>query len=977
MPQISAPDEKCLPIFHVIFPILWVLLLLCGPFTHADDAIQHIVLTPGQSIAPDAEVSGPIELETQSFILRFSAEAKPVSIKSLPEQQELLNTARLNEGFYLECVSGRIYFSKLLRRGDGRLVFKTANETQQIVVSVAELDRYLTFRLDEFIGIPAASPFTLHFGMEPDASVRVIGLDYMTTAQRALPVRWYWIWHRHPQDPLGGFALYRALSEDDEDETLLHIWANEGLPHPRIDEPWDLERARRWLKDWKDTFQDTSVLWCTVPKSEQELIDLLPHLKKADIREVHLMPWTWSSGRHHCEVNDRFFTAGREGFRNYVKLLADHGMRATIHYDFCGIPFNDPIFIGTKPDDGLSSWGVGELDLPIGESETTLSFRPASGTELPFMLEPFHYRVNPPALHCVSHFNFFRLGDEIIKVGAFKNTNAPVWILENCERGVGATNPASHSPGDRMTGLVAMFGSLFIPEANSGLFSRMTRELSDLVNECSLSHVEYDGVSPAYSANSQWMYRKFLGEAYSGFDHPVTLGTGYGEAPPFGYFEYEFNAVKRMQGHELGPRGDIGARIRTHHLSRPASTIDESHYRLSQVAAFNNRAFSLHFEMHYPAEWRNYGRFEEICTLIADWKAASRAMTEPQREQIRATLKPPNIRGYQSDTVWRLRREADQFKIFPSKNPLTRRHGDILWGVGGGEMGYVVPGLYGKPGESWELENPYAPQPPQFVIQVLTSVDPADPANIPLQPELAALKNPTETQVAAEGAALVFTAANPHATVLDNRPAASLYPSWERSLDLSRHRAIGMWLTGDNSGGVFVLRLPGNRDYAVPLNFMGRRYIEIPNGEAYWADAAWGGPMRSEAVRYDYKADWYKLGFGEIPAGATAQVSVEGLQALHESESELHNPVIQVNGGRLAVQGSIKSNHYLEYKGGATAVVYDPDWNRLAELPVAVDNYQMPTGWHTLSVTVEPQAPHPWLSIRFITEGEPMLVPAG
>jgi hypothetical protein len=61
---------------------------------------------------------------------------------------------------------------------------------------------------------------------------------------------------------------------------------------------------------------------------------------------------------------------------------------------------------------------------------------------------------------------------------------------------------------------------------------------------------------------------------------------------------------------------------------------------------------------------------------------------------------------------------------------------------------------------------------------------------------------------------------------------------------MSGHRAVGMWPTGDGSGAIYMLRLPGNRDYPVPINFQGRRYIEIPSGEAYWADAAWGGPAK-------------------------------------------------------------------------------------------------------------------------------------
>ena len=32
-----------------------------------------------------------------------------------------------------------------------------------------------------------------------------------------------------------------------EDDTLLRIWVDENLPHPKVDGPWTLDRARAWI----------------------------------------------------------------------------------------------------------------------------------------------------------------------------------------------------------------------------------------------------------------------------------------------------------------------------------------------------------------------------------------------------------------------------------------------------------------------------------------------------------------------------------------------------------------------------------------------------------------------------------------------------------------------------------------------------------------------------------------------------------
>jgi hypothetical protein len=83
------------------------------------------------------------------------------------------------------------------------------------------------------------------------------------------------------------------------------------------------------------------------------------------------------------------------------------------------------------------------------------------------------------------------------------------------------------------------------------------------------------------------------------------------------------------------------------------------------------------------------------------------------------------------------------------------------------------------------------------------------------------------------------------------------------------------------------------------------RCFEIPNGEAYWADAAWGGPQNSEAGRFSYQTDWFKLGFGKIPPRTSAKAKVEGLKALKEQPSELKNPTVRVEQGSLTIEGRV------------------------------------------------------------------------
>ena len=514
--------------------------------------VDKTILTAPKFDPAGQPLGGPVTFRCDEFELRFSAKAKPVSLKRLADGEELIRQGSVSEGFYLNSFKGRIPFESLSRREDGSYVVMTPNKTQRVIFTVQNRGKYLAFRMQGMHGIPASNNLTLHFEIHCDHNVvRAFGLDYMTEDWGSFPVTWRWIWHRGPGIPRGAFAMYLKNSDEDEDDKLLRIRVSENLPHPALESRWDEKTAKAWM-----------------------------------IR---------------------------------------------------------------------------------------------------------------------------------------------------------------------------------------------------------ISHVGYDGLSPCVWAMGEFAYRKWLGEAYVKFDHPMTYATGYGEARRWGHFEYRFNAVKKLRGKILGPRGDIGARIRTWHVSRPSSTIDEAQFRMSQPAAFNNPNFPLFTSVHYPSKWPEYGNFEAMCQLVKSWKTASRGMTDAQRQRILATLHEPMQRGFQSDIVWRLRDEGDAYRIYPSKNPLTRRSGDVRWGCQGGEAGYVEPGQYVKAGRTLELENPYQAQAPKFVIRVM--------------------------------------------------------PVWHRKVDMRNDRGIGMWVTGDGSGSLVVLRLPSIRDTSSNSISRARSTSKSPTAKC-------SGPARIGVARY-------------------------------------------------------------------------------------------------------------------------------
>ena len=106
------------------------------------------------------------------------------------------------------------------------------------------------------------------------------------------------------------------------------------------------------------------------------------------------------------------------------------------------------------------------------------------------------------------------------------------------------------------------------------------------------------------------------------------------------------------------------------------------------------------------------------------------------------------------------------------------------------------------------------------VGRVLPSVDAASPKNIDLLSKMQA------------GSTLQLCGSNPSATETWNETRLKAYTvaTAAAPLDLTHYQGIGMFVDGDGSGGTLVVRLTsGNvaRDYAVPLTFTGKQWIEV------------------------------------------------------------------------------------------------------------------------------------------------------
>ena len=951
------------------------------------------------------------ELSANTFTLSFDNDGRPAACHRTTDGAEFLQAGNGGQGFYLKSpYTAPVRLTKLSLQPDGRLSARSDDGTKEILLRVTHGQRHLALRIERVVGVPPERLEELHFEMNSDPRLRVLDLDYMTEANNGdygVRVAWPTFWHRSPQDPLGGFAIYEKTGDDDEDATLLRLWVEEKLPHPKVEGAWTVERARQWIEDWQRRFADRSQLMLA-GRSIAELREGVQFASRAGIKQIYLFTDTWRTDAFwpvtdlNWGVNRTVFPRGETDLRQFSDFVRNQGMYLALHYVSGGIGLRDPLYVGQKPDRRFASWGGGRLAREVGVADTTFIFQPAPG-------------VVPPAQHRPAYPGFFewnmlRVGDELVRIGEIEPGPDGAWTLKQCQRGQGLTKAAAHSIEEDVAGLLVAYGQNFVPDNESTLLSEIATNYAGLLNRCVVEHAEFDGAE-IHAHEGRWGYRKFATRIYEALDHPTTAHDS-GGTHPASWFEYRLNSSRRlMRGSCAYSHGNYSVPVALDTLSRPATTLLDAHFTLSQGNYGGALGISKPEPMFgvTPQVLKAHGLTDQFVEALKDWKEVSLLLTDEQRKLVNSTFASPKGAAARfnnhlcSPVVWVANKVDDHYEIVPTR-VLTRKTGDILWQIGQ-EHGAISPRQFIKPGEALSLENPDAAQPVQFIIHVLPAFNPqavaapaaagaapvkmtptdlftgdngaAKPAagivpaeNVLLQPASAqAIGADGLTSARLEGNALVLTASNSGDRA--QRETRNL-PSWNFAVDMTRRRGLGMWVTGDNSGALLLVEL-GQRDYVVPIDFNGRRYVEIPNGEVSWASGAWGWRMETKSTDYS-KVRRVKIGFGQLPPGAKATVKVEQLTALGEIPVVLQNPVVHIGPGHLRVHGNIASGQFLQYTGGDKATLYDENWHQCGEFPVEKNNYIMPAGEASVTVTSEQTEPTPWLDVQFITTGTPMIL---
>jgi hypothetical protein len=306
-------------------------------------------------LLPPLRAAEGIELSADSFTLPFASDGRPGACRRKTDSAELLHAGSGGQGFYLKtAATALVRLTDLSFQPDGRLSARSEDGAKEVLFRVARGRRHVALRIERVEGVPPERLETPHFEMNAGPSLRVLDLDYMTRADNlpeGVRVEWLEFWHRSPQDPLGGFTIYEKTADEDEDATLLRLWVEEKLPHPKVDGAWTEERARRWMADWQRRFADRSQL-ILAGRSIAELHEGVEFARRAGIRQIYLFTDTWRTDAFwpstdlNWAVNRTVFPRGETDLREFAEFVRSRGMYLALHYVSGGIGLRDPLYVG-------------------------------------------------------------------------------------------------------------------------------------------------------------------------------------------------------------------------------------------------------------------------------------------------------------------------------------------------------------------------------------------------------------------------------------------------------------------------------------------------------------------------------------------------------------------------------------------------------------------------------------------------------
>lgn len=658
--------------------------------------------------------------------LSFDSSAQPATLVLYGVNRLGSSTS---DGFHMRYFDGEEYTDTILAHAstDGSLVaVSQSGGYPRFTFRIDAYDKHVSVHLVNVEGIPEEKlrAYGVYLKLEGNAAIGFKDLDDVVYSSGSDPVylRWQHLWGATLDGNRGGVALYDGTLDGAAlDACLASIWANEDLPRPAGQTGWSESDVLAWVENYRTNIVHLNevILEASTPSQLYNLTEAIAFSNNVKRVYLHTATWRgeyWPNYYSRVHVNTNVFPAGASDLKAYADYLASHGVKLRLHSVSCGIGRNDPDYVAGTVDRRLDSWGAGTLEEAVGSSGSRLLFRPDAGTVVPLLGQGIAH------VHKTSYYNYFRIGEEIVKVGRISRTEENVWVLENCVRGYEGTDAFSHPADEQMAGLYCSYGQNYIPaydlDQTNSLMNELALEYATFVNYLQLGHLHFDG--PEIHRTFPWTERELFNRIYSYVDHP-TSSSRVGSAIA-AHFEQDFSGIR--DDLSLGYFA-LDVDLRLDEPSRlPATSRLDTHFHAQESIMLNaRRVFFSVPQSGYgitEAVMNNHGQFDEMNSLFGDWIKLAPVLHADDVAYVAAvTTRTSGSSHYESEDVLVLGKNPAGKYTFTPHHVMGRTDGSDLPFMIEQEKGTVPRKQLTTAGTTLTLNNKKPAQSLNFVIRVV------------------------------------------------------------------------------------------------------------------------------------------------------------------------------------------------------------------------------------------------------------------
>ena len=668
-----------------------------------------------------------------------------------------------------------------------------------------------------------------------------------------------------------------------------------GLPCPVKD--------GKWIRDCASNHK--SYLFATSVNDDQ-IDTLIKYAKVGGFGQIIFLKDCWLANHGHYDINRANFKDGLASVKRAVDKIHAAGLEAGVHVFGPSISPNDP-WVTPVPDPRLAFKALPPLAEAIDGKANTLTLAAAPDVDL----VKARYEGFPGYA--------VRLGDEIITYGGVEAT-AP-YRLVHCQRGAFGTKAVAHPAGTAVGHLLAMWGFL-LADPDSTLAEELTTNFANVANAADFDFCYFDasdGIMDQYLDRWYYLNKLHLGY-YTKFRKPMLYQTSNGTGSDLtwhfvprsasadghgdlkGYLDERWPGILNMGKNWTS--ADIGWYYWFQDV-RP----DQMEYICARVLGVDG---NISMETSVEATDR-LAQSRQVYEMIGRWEHAR--AEHAFGPEIRAKLLEPkrDFKLFGTSRKWQLYRAAYEEPRIVDALDGTQN----VWTVNNDTGGPVTLGFelvrQGQPVVAADYDDPHAAvvddfadvtayqasarnDYEKFVIGGNKQITPGGVVSAGVTPSFSRAEGRTG------GYSLLLQAQNQGA----GTGWTGIGRRFDQPRDLSGYQALGVWIYGDAKEELVRLQLRDSAgrsaDFLPRINYQGWKLhcFPLPTSGFDWT-----------------KVEYMLCYFNSLQPGKTAAVKIGPVKLLAKLSSppEQGQPVLAVNGRRVALPVSLKLGQALTHEG--------------------------------------------------------------